>query len=151
MSNPTDRVLPDAFITGDAIVDDEHRHLRQQIERLRSICAEYETRQTCQGCASEKISRCESVLLECISDLLAYMVDHFRAEENLMKRRGINQAHRERYLVHTEDHADIANHVAQLTHPRDPGLTVKTIAETTALISHWLDRHIVSHDVPMLH
>lgn len=149
--HPDQFPLPQMFVTGNKIVDEEHRHLCELVYKLRSICTEIETRESCQGCSEERISRCESVLLDCISDLLNFMVEHFRSEENLMKDLGISQKHRERYLIHAEDHANIADHVALLTHPRTPLQTVKTVAETVAVISRWLDHHIANHDVPMLH
>lgn len=152
MSNPPDRLaLSSALSTGNAIVDEEHRHLIETIDRLQSICGEFQTRESCQGCSTEKISRCEAAMLDCVSDLLSFMVEHFRAEETLMKDLGIRQKHHERYLIHAEDHANLADRVALLTHPSDPMQTVKSIADSVAVISRWLEHHIANHDVPMLH
>ena len=152
MSDQADRTpLPDALATGIAIVDEEHRQLRAFINRLRAICDEFDSKQTCAGCASDKVSACESALLDCVSDLLGYVVEHFRTEENLMKDLGISVEHHERYLMHAEDHANIADQVALLARPGDQQLTVRSIADTAGVLSRWLDHHIQHHDVPMLH
>lgn len=152
MTPTSDRLdLPNELETGITIIDDEHRHLRDFIVRLKSICTEFETRQSCEGCSDEKVSTCETALLDCVTELLGFMVEHFRNEENLMKELGISAKQHERYLLHAEDHANIAERVAVLTHPRTRLETVRSIADTASILSRWLDHHIAHHDVPMLH
>jgi hemerythrin-like metal-binding protein len=143
--------LPHNLITGVSIIDDEHRQLREFIGRLRAICEEFDTKQTCSGCSVETINACDTALLDCVTELLGFMVEHFRNEENLMKDLGVSAKQHERYLLHAEDHANIAERVAVLTHPRTRQETVRAIAETAAVLAHWLDHHIAHHDVPMLH
>lgn len=148
---PDQDPLPRALSTGIAMIDEEHRQLRAFIERLRSICDEFDSRQTCAGCSSDRISACESSMLDCVTDLLGYMVEHFRTEENLMRDLGISAKQHERYLMHAEDHANIADRVARLARPQDRLQTVRTIADTAGVLSRWLDHHIWHHDMPMLH
>jgi hemerythrin-like metal-binding protein len=143
--------LPQELETGISIVDDEHRCLRQFIGRLRSICDEFDTKQTCAGCPDEKINACDTALLDCVTELLGFMVEHFRNEENLMKDLGVRTKQHERYLLHAEDHANIADRITLLTYPRSRQDTVQAIADTASLIARWLDHHIEHHDVPMLH
>ena len=143
--------LPNTLSTGIAMIDEEHHQLRAFIGRLRSICNDFENQKSCIGCSSDKVSACEYALLDCVTDLLGYMVEHFRMEENLMKDLGISAKHHERYLMHAEDHANITDHVALLARPKDRQQTVRTIAETATVLSRWLDHHIEHHDVPMLH
>jgi len=143
--------LPHDLITGVSIIDDEHRHLREFIGRLRSICNEFDTKQTCAGCSDETIHACDAALLDCVTELLGFMVEHFRNEENLMKDLGVSAKQHERYLLHAEDHANIAERVAVLTHPRSRQETVRAIADTASVLARWLDHHIAHHDVPMLH
>lgn len=147
---PDQTLLPDALATGFAMIDEEHRQLKAAINRLRTICDDFDNKQTCAGCSVDRISACESSLLDCVSDLLGYVVEHFRTEENLMKDLGISMKHRERYLSHAEDHANIADRIALLARLTDQQLTVQAIADTAAVLSRWLDHHIQHHDVPML-
>jgi hemerythrin-like metal-binding protein len=137
--------------TGISIVDEEHRQLREFIGGLRTICAEFDSKPTCAGCTDEKITACDAALLDCVTELLGFMVEHFRNEENLMKDLGVNTKQYARYLLHTEDHANIADRVALLAQPRSRQETVRAIADTASLIARWLDHHIANHDVPMLH
>ena len=143
--------LPNALSTGITMIDEEHRQLRAFIDRLRTICDDFDSKQSCVGCASDKVRGCESALLDCVTDLLGYMVAHFRTEENLMKDLGISVKHHERYLMHAEDHANIADRVALLARPQDRQQTVRAITDTAVVLSRWLDHHIMNHDVPMLH
>jgi hemerythrin-like metal-binding protein len=136
--------------TGISIIDEEHRHLREFIGGLRTICAEFDSKQTCAGCTNEKITACDAALLDYVTELLGFMVEHFRNEEDLMKDRGLGAQQQERYLLHAEDHANIAERIAVLTHPRSRQETVRVIADTASLVARWLDHHIAHHDVPML-
>lgn len=141
---PTDRV------TGISIIDDEHRRLHEFITRLRTICRDFDSKATCHDCISDRVTHCEEELMDCVGTLLSYMVDHFRHEEDLMKRQGLSAVGHALYLQHTEDHANITNRVAMLTHPGDPMATVKAIAETAAILAAWFESHIKHHDIPML-
>lgn len=143
--------LPQELDTGVAIVGAEHRRLRGFIGRLRSICTDFAYKQDCTGCSAERIGACDAALLDCMTELLGFMLDHFRHEEQLMKDRGISARQYERYQLHAEDHANIAGRLAGLTRPQPRLATVREIAETTAHITRWLDHHITHHDVPMLH
>jgi hemerythrin-like metal-binding protein len=143
--------IPKALETGISIVDEEHRQLREFINRLRMICTDFDSKQSCAGCTEERISACDSALLDCVTELLGFMVEHFRNEENLMKDLGVSAKQHERYLLHAEDHANITDHVALLTHSRPRQETVRAIADMAAVIARWLDHHIEHHDVPMLH
>lgn len=143
--------LPHDLVTGVSIIDDEHHRLREFIGRLRTICVEFDSKQVCAGCSDEKINACDSALLDCVTELLGFMVEHFRNEETLMKDLGITAKQHERYLLHAEDHANIAERVAALTHPRTRQDTVRAIADTASVLASWLDHHIAHHDVPMLH
>lgn len=143
--------VPGELKTGIPIIDDEHQRLRDFIDRLREICTEFETRQTCADCPGDKICACEMALLDYVTELLDFMVEHFRNEENLMKDLGISARQHKRYLLHAEDHANIAERVAVLTHPRTPPQeTVRAITDTAFILTRWLDHHIAHHDVPML-
>jgi hemerythrin-like metal-binding protein len=143
--------FPKELKTGITIVDEEHRQLREFIGRLRTICAEFDSKQNCAGCTGEKILACDAALLDSLTKLLGFMVEHFRNEENLMKDLGVSVKQHERYLLHAEDHANIADRIALLAHPRPRQETVRVIADTASLIARWLDHHIAHHDKPMLH
>lgn len=137
--------------TGVAIVDEEHRRLREFIGRLRSLCADFACKQDCNGCSAEHIGACDAAFLDCMTELLGFMLEHFRNEEQMMKDLGISARQHERYQLHAEDHANIAGRLAGLTRPQQPrAATVLTIADTAAHIERWLEQHIVQHDVPML-
>lgn len=137
--------------TGIPVIDDEHRRLREFIGKLRSICADFDSKPTCAGCTDEKIGACETALIDCVTELLGFMVEHFRKEESMMKDRGISAQQHERYLLHAEDHANIAERVAMLAQSRARQETVRSIADTASVLMRWLDHHIANHDVPMLH
>lgn len=143
--------IPQELETGISIVDEEHRQLREFIGELRTICTDFDSKPTCAGCTNEKIAACDTALLDCVTELLGFMVEHFRNEESLMKDLGVISKQHERYLLHAEDHANITDHVALLTHPRPRQETVRAIADTASVIARWLDHHIEHHDKPMLH
>jgi hemerythrin-like metal-binding protein len=142
--------IPQGLETGISIIDDEHRRLREFIAGLRTICAEFDGKQICAGCTDEKITACNAALLDCVTELLGFMVEHFRNEEDLMKDRGLSAQQHESYLLHAEDHANIAERIAVLTQPRSRQETVRVITDTASLLARWLDHHIAHHDVPML-
>jgi hemerythrin-like metal-binding protein len=143
--------IPQELETGVAIVDEEHRRLREFIGRLRSICADFACKQDCTGCSAERIGACDAAFLDCMTELLGFMLDHFRHEEQLMKDLGISARQHERYQLHAEDHANIAGRLAGLTRPQPRAATVREIADTASHITRWLDNHIADHDLPMLH
>lgn len=143
-------VLPDEYRTGIPLIDHEHQRLHALIGNLRTICADFECKADCQGCAEEVVQRCEQQLLDVLSDVLAFMSEHFCTEEKLLRKSGMSAVERDLFESHVDEHVRLIQSISALTNVEQLYLTVSHIAETTAVLRRWLSDHIVRFDKPML-
>ncbi|HZV55362.1 MAG TPA: hemerythrin domain-containing protein [Rhodocyclaceae bacterium] len=136
----------DPLITGHPLLDEEHRPLKQALERLDSGCAT--PLRSCTDCPLHHRHQCQSDLDEILTMLFGLVIDHFRKEELLMRKLPDNSstdAHRENHQV---AHADIAERLRRLVQAAHPD-TIRTSTKALHdLVSEWLGRHIVDCDLP---
>lgn len=147
---PDKHPLPNNLLTGNALVDDEHQRLCALIEELRTICRDFDFKDSCDGCSDARIDGCDAEFQVCASELLGFICEHFRAEEKLMKDRGLASSQKELYLRHVEDHANISDQALLLLEITDKRKTAGQIACMAGVIRTWLDTHIITHDRLMI-
>jgi len=138
------------LLTGNPEVDSDHRLLLNTIARLRDVCSGYEKRDDCKGCSSDRISHCNRDLVDTLGDLLAFLVDHFFAEEQAMREFGLITSERELCDRHKEDHALISDTVLRIVAALDKPQTVMLIRQLHSVLDTWLKHHIELHDAALL-
>ncbi|MGE5491815.1 MAG: bacteriohemerythrin [Actinomycetota bacterium] len=138
------------LLTGDPDVDTEHRLLANAIARLRDACPDAENRVDCSTCSRARAADCNHNLVEALGDLLSFLVDHFFAEEQAMKKFGLVSREKELCDRHKEDHARISDTVLRIVGALDSPQTVKLIRELHAVLDTWLKHHIELHDAVLL-
>lgn len=142
--NQTD--LPSELLTGNAHLDGEHGVLMGNIHSLRKICIDHRNLPHCAGCELERRTCCESELVAMLGDLLAFILDHFRNEERIMRESLLQVIDREVCEAHMEDHAAISGKIQEIVASLDPMKTVSLIRELDSLLSRWVRNHIMLHD-----
>jgi len=145
-----DLALAPELLTGIPVVDEEHGRLRQLITLLEKTCSEYGQKRSCAGCDEGLVRACDASLVQCICDVIGFMSKHFAEEESFMKMIGIPTSHRELYLSHVEDHADMSDAVATLAQSVTENPAVVNIWHMASILIRWLDDHIRKHDLLML-
>lgn len=130
------------LLTGNAEVDSEHRLLLNAIARLRDACAALERQ--ADGGADAHIDSEEFVDL--LGDLLAFLVDHFFAEEKLMKACGLTVKEKALCERHMEDHAVISDTVLRIVTTLDTQQTAALVRQLHAVLQEWIEHHIEIHD-----
>jgi hemerythrin len=143
-------ICPDEFVTGNAAIDEEHRQLRLLLAEVQGICAEYDRKDTCAGCSEGKVANCERQLIACLTEILGFMIEHFRGEECILKARCQTEVEKGHFAQHVEAHVDLIERAATVTTLDDLERTVRHIADAVAILDHWLTDHIERFDVPML-
>ena len=118
-------VWNDRFATGIESIDQQHRELFAAVNRLQAALA---------GENAQVESR------KALAFLLQYTVDHFRVEEDHMKRRGYPG-----FAAHAVEHARLVDQVAVLQDRFDAGHPMAE--EVSAFFADWLKHHI--HQVDM--
>ena len=147
---PDTHRLPANLLTGNALVDDEHQRLCALIEDLRTICRDFDLKDSCEGCSEARIEGCEADYQVCVAELLGFICEHFRAEEKLMKDCGLASSQKDMYIRHVEDHANISDQAVLLLTANDKQKTAGQIARMASVLRSWLDTHIGTHDVMMI-
>jgi hemerythrin-like metal-binding protein len=135
------RVLPEPLRTGISLVDQEHGYLIDLLDRLHRICPRPDS--VCDGCEPAKATHCENDLGTLFVELLEFMVEHFRHEEDLMRTLGLPRNVRE---LHAEAHADIAQRIRALIDPNPDNFAIKP-AEFRQTVMAWLEDHIKNWDM----
>lgn len=139
--------LPPALLTGHRELDAEHAMLLGMMRTLRDICTVQATYRNCATCSGAEQRRCDSDLVGMLGDLLAFILEHFRHEEEVMRTSLLLMLDREQCTAHMEDHAAISGKVQQIIARLDRLQTVVLIRELDALLQTWVDNHIALHDV----
>lgn len=147
MVGPLHEALPAQLATGNPLIDTEHRLLLSCIANLRRICHLPSGMQDCAGCPQIEQDNCESYLVGMLGDLLAFILEHFKTEEAMMRDSLLLMVDRDLCEAHMEDHAAISGKVQQIVAALDPRHTARLIRELDALLSNWLTNHVALHDL----
>lgn len=144
---PLNGELPPELITGHKNIDAEHRLLLSCIASLRKVCIDHVNVPNCSGCDQAVRSRCDNELVSMLGDLLAFILDHFKNEEAIMRNSLLQVVDRDVCEAHVEDHAAISGKVLEIVASLDPMNSVGLIRDLDALLSRWIVNHIGLHDV----
>lgn len=139
--------LPAELVTGHHLIDFEHRMLLGCISTLRQVCTDFSTREDCGGCAASSRLQCEGNLVSLLGDLLAFIIDHFQTEEQLMRDSLLLMVDRDLCEAHMEDHGAISGKVQQIVAALDPMRNTILIRELDTLLSSWISHHVLLHDL----
>jgi len=139
--------LPPELLTGHESIDFEHRQLLACITAVRSVCQDFRQFKDCSNCLSSRQHLCESELVRLLGDLLAFILDHFKSEESIMRDSLLIMVDRDVCEAHMEDHAAISAKVQQIVGALDPANTVGLVRQLDTLLANWISNHIALHDV----
>lgn len=137
------------LLTGNPELDSEHRLLLNAMARLREVCTELD-RQAADISAGNSADIGVEPVIDVLGDLLAFLVDHFYAEEKLMKKFGLTLYDKQLCDRHKEDHAAISDAVLRIVSNLDQSQTVPLIRQLQSVLQDWLERHIEIHDVMLV-
>lgn len=139
--------LPPELITGHKLIDFEHRFLIGAIANLRKICIDQYGLKDCLGCGSAVQQRCEADLVGMLGDVFAFILDHFKTEETVMRDSLLLMVDRDVCEAHMEDHAAISMSVQEIVSALDSHHVVSRIRELDQLLTRWVTNHIALHDL----
>jgi hemerythrin-like metal-binding protein len=139
--------LPQELITGHKLIDFEHRFLVSAIANLRRVCVDHKAFSNCGGCAAGVREACEGQLIGLLGDVFAFILDHFKTEETIMRDSLMIMVDRDVCQAHMEDHAEIAAKVQEIVSSLETLHIVSRIRELDALLTRWITNHIALHDL----
>lgn len=139
--------LPPELQTGHPSIDFEHTHLLACIRDLRRVCDDMVGRSHCMQCSDSRQRSCENELIRHLGDLLAFILDHFRHEETIMRDSLMTALERAVCEAHMEDHAAISAKVQQIVASIDRRRLVGLMRELDSLLGTWTVNHIRLHDL----
>jgi hemerythrin-like metal-binding protein len=139
--------LPAELITGHKLVDSEHHFLIAAIANLRRVCIDHVNLKDCTGCTHERQQRCEAEVITMLGDVFAFILDHFKTEEMVMRDSLLLTVDRDLCEAHMEDHAAISSTVQEIVSSLDSHQIVSRIRELDALLTRWETNHIALHDL----
>lgn len=129
------------------MIDHEHRFLIGAIANLRRICVDQTRLENCIACGHARQVGCENGLIGLLGDVFAFILDHFKTEEAVMRESLLIVADREMCQAHMEDHAEIAAKVQEIVSALDSVHIVSRIRELDALLARWMTNHVALHDM----
>ncbi|WP_191090297.1 bacteriohemerythrin [Dechloromonas sp. CZR5] len=143
-------VLPPQLVTGHRLIDREHRFLIDAIANLQRVCKSVTDFKDCSSCGHQQQARCENNLVALLGDVFAFILDHFRNEEEIIRNSMLLVIDRAVCEAHIEDHAEIAAKVQQIVSELDTRHVVSRIRELDTLLARWVTNHIALHDMLLL-
>lgn len=139
--------LPAELLTGHKSIDFEHRQLLASMMAVRNVCQDFRRFENCSACLAQRRLHCENELVRLLGDLLAFILDHFKTEEAIMRDSLLIMVDRDLCEAHMEDHAAISAKVQQIVGALDPHNTVGLVHQLDTLLGHWITNHIAMHDM----
>jgi hemerythrin-like metal-binding protein len=139
--------LPPELTTGHKLIDFEHRFLISSIANLRRVCVDFQGFSDCHSCTNGQRGACESEVISMLGDVFAFILEHFKTEETIMRDSLLLMVDRDVCQAHMEDHAAIAAKVQQIVSTLDRYHTVSRIRELDTLLARWMTNHIALHDL----
>lgn len=139
--------LPPELQTGHPHLDAEHSLLLNSIASLRRVCLDQLSFRHCGNCDPGRRQYCEGNLVSLLGDLLAFILEHFRTEEEIMRDSLMLMVDRDVCEAHMEDHAAISGKIQEIVVALDRLNTVVLIRELDALLMRWVSNHIDLHDL----
>ncbi len=92
-------------------IEEEHTRLATFLRDLRNTCSEFESRQDCHDCGSEKTSSCQGRLASFQFDLLDMVAQHYENEENIMRNNLATPDDDRIFRSHQAEHARILDNI----------------------------------------
>lgn len=139
--------LPPELQTGHKHLDAEHALLMNSIAALRRVCLDQIRFRHCGNCDQARYAQCEGNLVSLLGDLLAFILDHFRTEEAIMRDSLMIMVDRDVCEAHMEDHAAISSKIQEIVVALDRISLVARIRELDSLLVRWVSNHIQMHDM----
>jgi hemerythrin-like metal-binding protein len=144
--SPSTGSLPPELVTGHKQVDIEHAFLISSIDDLRKICKRRDCVKDCGDCGLDQQKHCEAQLVNMLGDVFAFILDHFKTEEAVMRDSLLLMVDRDVCEAHMEDHAAISSKVLEIVSSLDALHVVSRIREMDDLLCRWMTNHITLHD-----
>jgi hemerythrin-like metal-binding protein len=139
--------LPAELHTGFKVIDFEHEQLLGCMHSLRRLCRDFVVQKDCTSCESAIRQSCEKHLIGMLGDLLAFVLEHFKNEEAIMRQSMLLDVNREVCQAHMEDHADISAKIQEIIMALKPMNTVVLLRELDVLLQRWIANHVMLHDL----
>lgn len=141
-------VLPSELVTGNSRLDFDHQQLLACMARLEAICQQRQvTTASCGICPSTVKKTCQGNLVALLGDILAFILDHFQHEEQVMRDSLLMMVDRDVCEAHMEDHAAISAKVQEVVSALDIAQTPVLIGDLENLLESWVNNHIILHDL----
>jgi len=133
--------------TGHPGIDAQHQQLSLLVADLNDICADAERAVgDCPHCPEAYREICIDRLAGLIGELLGFMVEHFRYEENLMRLLPSTPEALRHIREHKRAHAEVSTQLSALTFSLDEGDPLACAHRLQKVVEHWLGAHGQSHD-----
>lgn len=139
--------IDDAIIAAD--IEREHATLRKLLAALDAATHRCSDLQECHTCEPDLRAECARRLEACCEDLLIYANDHFRHEDQAMRRLECEQPSlRETFESHRAAHGDLMELLARTICANPP--PAKWQRAIAGALESWLGEHLRTHDARLL-
>lgn len=134
-------------LTGHPGIDAQHQQLAALIARLDDICVDnVENSPDCALCQEVNRELCIGRLADLIGELLGFMVEHFRYEEQLMRLLPATPAATRHIRAHKRAHAEVSEQLSALTFGLDAGDPRACAQRLQNIVEAWMGGHSQTHD-----
>ncbi len=134
-------------LTGHPGIDAQHQELAGLIARLDDICVDdVVNRPDCALCPELSREVCIGRLADLIGELLGFMVEHFRYEEQLMRLLTPSPEAMRHIHAHKRAHAEVSEQLSALTFGLDGGDPRACAQRLQNIIEAWMGGHSQTHD-----
>jgi hemerythrin-like metal-binding protein len=145
-----DSLMAVEFLTGNPAIDADHQQLHIILKAARSICFDMLGQRNCAACSQERHDHCENLLLKLLGDLLSLILEHFQAEELMMRESLLVMVDHLQCELHMEDHAAISSRIERTIAALDTLPTVDLLREIDKVLGSWVMNHVVTHDMALV-
>lgn len=134
--------------TGHSEIDRQHEKLARLCSGLGSICLQREVEgAACVRCPVAQQRDCTDRLVRLLSDLMAFMVEHFAYESTLMRLLPHTDECRRHIEGHQLAHAEVSERLSRLTERLDREDPKQLSLRLLKIINAWIGHHRDDFDV----
>lgn len=133
--------------TGHPGIDEQHQQLVALVARLDLICTDHENvAAECAHCPDLYRQICVDRLAGLIGELLGFMVEHFRYEEELMRLLEPTDKAQRHIQAHKRAHAEVSSQLSELTFSLDTSEPRACAQRLQKILDGWIGGHNQTHD-----
>lgn len=131
-------------------MEGDHGALADMLERIATLCVGGEAGQRCDLCRGDQVTACQCSLDDHAAKMLALLLEHFRREEELMRRLPCTPQLRRHGEIHRSAHVGFSGAYNRLIASPRRSDVLTGIRTLESFVQDWVRNHALEFDAELI-